>query len=683
MGRYLIQNDNWDENDDNEYSDRVDMTVQRVSLPPLPTRRSVPYSSFIIITFVAYLCHRHYDTICRYLYIPPGPPPPIELYHKYHHHKTSNEPTTPKTEEALSHDTSSSSSSSFSTEHSHSPNTSWNEYIHEHTYQLLHSLIALGIQTPYYIITNAFHSLMVDVQDYFHRQRPFQWTITTSIQQFITTVVPHSILRIHNNHTTSQDTPLLHHCQWIVPPQLDTSPYHDERYHHSLVGQDMAVNYLRNAMSTWIQATTTVMRQLDTKPPLLVFATGYEHTGKHTLAQQMASTYRIDPTHCDTSLFLLQIQGHDWTLENYEMDYEHTERYRRRLYRKLMQFIESHYYNIKRRYHHDQASSALGHGPQPPNMILISNIEHMDSVVLLQFLTSLLRPDSPDAIDHDDPRPTVRQLCQNSIIYLTSNEYGVSAIARHLRNGGLTTTLSPSMALISDIRDMVQGELQEHPTVKIFNTVTILPFLPFTPKSLAQLLRRRITSYVATATRQISASTAASAPNHPFSSMIVTDRAIQMLTDDRNVEYIKWRTKHSRHSVLETSTDPTTEASEVRTSSDTDDDNISTTIKIVVEGANAIHDQTPIMTKLYTQLHQLLAEILPPQYASKVLLLDYDITSTVTLYDRGTLHVCDSTIIPTIDEITEHDSKGTMMESSPTTATLTNHNCQIVGRFQL
>ena len=186
------------------------MTVQRVSLPPLPTRRSVPYSSFIIITFVAYLCHRHYDTICRYLYIPPGPPPPIELYHKYHHHGTSNEPTTPKTEEPLSHDTSSSSSSSFSSEHSHSPNTSWNEYIHEHTYQLLHSLIALGIQTPYYIITNAFHSLMVDVQDYFHRQRPFQWTITTSIQQFITTVVPHSILRIHNNHTTSQDTPLLH-----------------------------------------------------------------------------------------------------------------------------------------------------------------------------------------------------------------------------------------------------------------------------------------------------------------------------------------------------------------------------------------------------------------------------------------------------------------------------------------
>ena len=139
------------------------------------------------------------------------------------------------------------------------------------------------------------HSLTVDVQDYFNRQRQYQWAITTSIQQFITTVVPQSILRIHNNHTTSQDAPLLHHCQWIVPPQLDASIYHDARRHLNslvLVGQDMAVNYLHNTMSTWIQATTTV-RHYATKPPLFVFATGYKHTGKHTLAHQMALTYRI------------------------------------------------------------------------------------------------------------------------------------------------------------------------------------------------------------------------------------------------------------------------------------------------------------------------------------------------------------------------------------------------------
>ena len=139
------------------------------------------------------------------------------------------------------------------------------------------------------------HSLMVDVQDYFNRQRQYQWPITTSIQQFITTVVPQSILRIHNNHTTSQDAPLLQHCQWTVPPQLDASLYHDARWHLNslvLVGQDMAVNYLHNAMSTWIQATTTV-RHYETKPQLLVFATGYKHTGKYKLARQMASTYRI------------------------------------------------------------------------------------------------------------------------------------------------------------------------------------------------------------------------------------------------------------------------------------------------------------------------------------------------------------------------------------------------------
>ena len=228
----------------------------------------------------------------------------------------------------------------------------------------------------------------------------------------------------------------------------------------------------------------------------------------------VTSTYRIDPTHCDTSFFLLQIQGH------YEMDHEHTDWYRRRLYRLQTQFIEFHYYNIKRQYHHDHAaSSALWDSP-PPNMILFSNIEGM--ILNFIFTTRFTQCNLP------------RQ-------YSTHGTWVVSKVDRILDVerirciGSCTslaqrwsyTTTSPSMALIFDIRETGQWELQENRIVKIFITVTILPFVPYTPKSLpvARLLRRRITSYVATATRQISASTARF-PNHPFVSMIVTDRSI-------------------------------------------------------------------------------------------------------------------------------------------------------------
>ena len=123
------------------------------------------------------------------------------------------------------------------------------------------------------------------------------------------------------------------------------------------------------------------------------------------------------------------------------------------------------------------------------------------------------------------------------------------------------------------------------------NTAMILPFVPYTPKSLARLLRRRITSYVATATRQISASTARF-PNHPFVSMIVTNRSIHP----------------NAHRWSKFRVDPTTETLEMRTSSDDNDDdddgNSSTTIEIWMEGASDSNDQTPTMAKLYAQLHR-------------------------------------------------------------------------------
>jgi hypothetical protein len=502
-------------------------------------------------------------------------------------------------------------------------------------------------------------------------------------------------------------------------------------------------------MYTWIQqqqslsstssssggATGSSQPETKQQQPLMVFATGYEHTGKRTLAHHIAYTYR---TQCDmvatssssTSVpLLLQLNGYDWRLQNYEMDIddvEVTNRYRRRLYRKLVHVIESHYYNLQRRFMNHQPTAV--EGSALPNMILITNIEDMDSILLLQLL-SLLKPQQRDALDsmyqhieirddtHDDDSTNhndngkifgglstdikLQQLCQNSIIYMTSNQYGVSVIARHWRQRGqinastaatTTTTIEPTITLTSDIRDIVQRELNDN-TLQLFKTIVILPFVPFTPVSLEQLLRHRITTYYTTMIRQMTVpSITGTDISHP-STLIITDTAIQEIIHERNVEYIEWRAK-SKSST--TSTTTSTETVPPPTTTTT-----TTIFKIVVEGAHAIHDHHPVLVNIYTQLHQALegllgqpkpvAQRLPiPGRTGQKIVLDYDRTSTITLYDRGILQLCDTTT--TMIETDETEIKTTTTSDSYmkedwigslVPPTFTNHNCRILRRFPI
>ena len=343
-------------------------------------------------------------------------------------------------------------------------------------------MLALTIQTPYYILSNVIKSFITDIQilywdSYYYRQ---QYPLFTTIQLYFTSIL-HSFLHLHRNHTniTTVTTPTSqqqHLCQWSIPLPLvfDTTESQLQQTHTkninqhnnnnnssslvTIIGQEMAVDYLRHAMYTWIQQQqqqqSANTQETKTKRPLIVFATGYEHTGKRTLAQYVTSHYRIGAS-CDTpSQSTLYLHGYDWKLQNYEIDMEHPEhtaRYRRRLYRKLIHVIESHYYNNIQRHrrrhyydYHDATSTTTT--DSPPNMIIITNIEHMDSVVLLQLL-SALQPKTQDTIRNFDPNdehirivdhnddsnvpidPSIhdklRQLCQNSVIYLTSNQYGV------------------------------------------------------------------------------------------------------------------------------------------------------------------------------------------------------------------------------------------------------------------
>jgi hypothetical protein len=165
------------------------------------------------------------------------------------------------------------------------------------------------------------------------------------------------------------------------------------------------------------------------------------------------------------------------------------------------------------------------------------------------------------------------------------------------------------------------------------------------------------------------------------SSIVVTDRAIHAIIDKRNVEYIEWRTKSKQHS----NTNNNNGGVPVVTTT--------TPIQIVVEGANAIHDQNPIMTKLYTQLLQVLESLQKENQlrSGKVLLLDYDTTSTITLYDRGMFQLCDSTIVvdaavtddastASTTRTTENDETDVIVSSSTSTY---HHNCKFLRRFQI
>ena len=720
-----LWNDPHHHHDDEDHSLCNEQTSRIPQMQHQQRQRISYFYSFLCMTFMAYLFQYYHpytiDIITRYLYIPPGPPPPPPLFgfgdNVHHHHSPQSEDDDDDTTQSSpfllqTHE------SSTTNPHVPSPHISWNEYIHVHTYHLLHSFLALGIQTPYYIFTHALRSFIADVQIFYlqyhhhhHHHHHHPWYIRTILQYYMTT----STMARNDTHQTSSSQLLL--CQWNVPPLLNrinhsTNDHSNDKKNHTsiVIGQDMAMEYVRNAMYTWTQqqqsTATSSTTSSTTKQPLVLFATGYEHTGKHTLAHHIATTYR---TNCDpsmsSSLLLLQIHGHDWKLQQYEIDVddiENTNRYRRRLYRKLIHVIESHYYNLQQQhqrlhqYSYHTTSTTYQNPPSPPNMILISNMEDMDSVVLLQLLSTLRPPQQnpTDSIYHriiipNDPNEedmtdfdttdgnvgnpstqqhTLRQFCQNTIIYLTSNQYGVSAIARHLRNGGLTTTTSsftttttiPSITLTSDIRDIVQRELQDT-TNEIFNTVTILPFVPFTSAALEQLLRHRIDIYYTATVRQLTTGVTATA-EYP-STIVVTNRAIQAILDDRNIEYIEWRAK-SKSSTTAVASPETTITTSI--------------LKMVVEGANAIQDQIPVVTKLYTQLHQVLETLLEsakqlPSTTGTILVLDYDTTSTITLYDRGMFHWCDSTILDTNDK-----SKYRIASS-----TFTDHNCQVVRRFQL
>jgi hypothetical protein len=459
----------------------------------------------------------------------------------------------------------------------------WSEFVHGHTWQWLDSTLALCVQTPYAILRYWTMNVVVDMQMSYQR-----WMLLAQRHEFTWATMS----------STVSHQPIS--CQWHIPlPQDDQGAWitTSREGNDSIVGQKIAVEWLANSIYSWEQKKRTgATLEVD---PLVVLATGYEHTGKRTLAYRvMTSTWRKGRgCHADPKEQILHLKGRDWVLQDYERDEQSsTQRTCRRRYHQLISVIESHIHRRQSRTSDDTM------------MILITNIEEMDPCILAQFLKYLLRSDvhlnpisrrledeNPDEIPVSDAASKLHELCRNSIIYLTSNTLGLSALARCLRQGN--RDYNP-LGLAADLRDAVQRELPDPSLVPVLSS--ILPFLPFTPESLAQLFRHRLQDYWTT---HIQLAT-------PIQ-LVLTDAAVAALLNDNVVEYV-----------------------EVGRPSET--------LKLVVDGAQAIPDH-PFLNHWYTQLHQVV-ELLPPEpQPTATLVLDFDPSTVLPgmMMDRGVWQLCD------------------------------------------
>jgi hypothetical protein len=318
-------------------------------------------------------------------------------------------------------------------------------------------------------------------------------------------------------------------------------------------------------------------------------------------------------------------------------------------------------------------------------MILVTNIEDMENCVLKQFLLQL-HPDKQNSNiverDDDDPIhstspvvPNLYQLCQNCIVFLTSDRLGVTSIARHLRlsRGNLTHDNNALHLLSTAIRDRIGDELQDPTNTAVQSITTILPFIPFTPITLGQLLRRRMNEYYTTITRSL----------HPTlgstntSTMYISDPAVTAILNERNVEYIEWRYKPVVAQQQQSTTSSHTATTDGVESMDVSSSlPVQHSMKMVVDGARAIDDHNPIITKLYTQLHQVVLLLSLDQQQNQVLVLDYDTTTSASAalllqLDRGIWKLC--------DWIYHNGTDANMVkEEGPI-----YRNCSIIRRFRI
>lgn len=479
--------------------------------------------------------------------------------------------------------------------------SSWTAFLSYHGQQLLQSVTVLGIDTPRHILYWLGTSLAADLSLLYERAQQ-QW------------------LKLKSTKQSS--------CLW--PSPIHSVYWAQQKEQQTMIdGQPVAVAWLMDSVQAWslrsshpnVQSSST-----STAAALIVLATGYQHTGKRTLAWNLAAemnricgpttgTPETSPGHSKS--ILLHLKGNDWKLEAYQ---EHGDvpsiggkSAATRLFRKLALTIEAHVVE----HHRKHGSSSQG------GLILLTNVEEIDSKILSKLLLTISGT-APWKEAFDD-WPNLHYLTRNYVIFMTSDTVGVKSITRNLRVSQGDLAAVP-VSLNGDLQLAVAEQWGKDVATAIS---AILPFGPLTPDSLAQVMRRRV-STIDASTRQ----------GRDF---FVTNAAVAHFLSDRRVEYIEWSWKQpNQQKKSHSQTQPTSSNDHQGEQEQLHpiDKVKSHSLQIAVYGAKVLQDTGAIMTKIYAQVSQVaLSTSTESMNDDAVLVLDYDSRSMLE-NNRGVLKRC-------------------------------------------
>lgn len=148
----------------------------------------------------------------------------------------------------------------------------WNEYLLKHSQQLTNSFFALGVQTPWHVLSWLGLNLYMDLQIWWQK-------IQESRQ-----------------------------VECTYPNWSDLPNSLQQR----MVGQTLAMERVMESILAWHNEDE----------PLVLWAVGYPHTGKRTLVLEHIASH-IKKGCASTNNLVLQLQGSEWNMEEYQK-YEDT-----------------------------------------------------------------------------------------------------------------------------------------------------------------------------------------------------------------------------------------------------------------------------------------------------------------------------------------------------------------------
>lgn len=376
---------------------------------------------------------------------------------------------------------------------------SWNDYLTQHTTQLLLATKALAVEVPVHVVQWCWVGFSTDLQLFYEEHvKPMLYRGCRMKETFI----------------TSESFQLVA---------------------DGLIGQETALGLVKNTLQTWKwqplveESNPKSKKATESRPLLLFFWTGFSGVGKTTLAKLLVKHVLFDSLAC-TNPPLLELYGKDFTLRQLE-DKDISEKLIENS--STLSLRDDLMHRIVRHVRKNPAGS----------VILLQGVEHMAPDVLVWLLRTLSSwrtntvttvpiPFISSMIDADpQPAPPHESYscCPNTIFILTSSTIGRNAITRKLRQARGVLPTHHEASFLADLAHEIDLQLDLN-SKELLDA--IVPFGPLTPHHLSTILRLRLKQLSSTFSTR-------------WKELRITDAAVDALLDPARVEYLEWRKRSS------------------------------------------------------------------------------------------------------------------------------------------